>query len=44
MPVVIKRIIEVYIKERHEDERFIDCVQRIGFDPFKKNVYQVQEV
>ena len=25
---------------RYEEEIFIDCVSRIGLDPFKKHVYQ----
>jgi sulfite reductase (NADPH) hemoprotein beta-component len=39
MPEVIVRLIDTYIANRHEDERFIDTVQRIGIDPFKERVY-----
>jgi sulfite reductase (NADPH) hemoprotein beta-component len=39
MPDVIERLIEVYIARRHEDERFIDTVRRLGIDPFKERVY-----
>ena len=42
MPSVVKKIIDVYIKNRHEDEVFIDCVYRIGIEPFKSGVYEVQ--
>ena len=44
MPFVIKKIIEVYLNNRYEEEIFIDCVSRIGLDPFKKHVYQNSEV
>ena len=39
MPEVIKKIIGTYVGNRHPDENFIDCVSRIGIDPFKKEVY-----
>lgn len=39
MPIVIERILEVYVRERTEDERFIDTVRRIGVAPFKEYVY-----
>lgn len=39
MPEVIDRIIQVYIRERHENERFIDTAQRLGIVPFKEHVY-----
>lgn len=39
IPEVIGRLLQVYVRERHEDERFIDTVRRIGHDPFKEFVY-----
>ncbi|NMM38978.1 MAG: nitrite/sulfite reductase [Glaciimonas sp.] len=39
MPEVIDRIIQVYMRERIEHERFIDTVQRLGITPFKDFVY-----
>ncbi|MEK0430104.1 MAG: sulfite reductase hemoprotein beta-component [Pseudomonadota bacterium] len=39
MPEVIGRLLEVYVRERIEEERFIDTVNRIGIDPFKSHVY-----
>jgi len=39
MPDVVSRLIEVYVKHRHEDERFIDTVRRLGLEPFKERVY-----
>jgi sulfite reductase (NADPH) hemoprotein beta-component len=36
----IGRILEVYIENRHEDERFLDTYRRIGIDLFKERVYQ----
>ncbi|MEZ0287710.1 MAG: nitrite/sulfite reductase, partial [Methylophilus sp.] len=35
MPGVVQKLIEVYIRERHEDERFIDTARRLGVAPFK---------
>ncbi len=39
MPDVIAALIKTYIDSRHEDERFIDTVRRIGLEPFKTRVY-----
>lgn len=39
MPEVIERILQVYVRERMEDERFIDTAQRLGVAPFKEFVY-----
>ncbi|MCV2218742.1 nitrite/sulfite reductase [Thauera sp. Sel9] len=39
MPDVITSLINNYIDNRHEDERFIDTVRRIGIDSFKTRVY-----
>jgi len=39
MPDVIEKIINVYVDQRTEDERFIDTYRRIGIDPFKERVY-----
>jgi len=39
MPEVIARLLEVYVRDRHEDERFIDAVDRLGIEPFKAHVY-----
>jgi len=39
MPLVIKKIIGVYIEQRDEGEVFIDCFDRIGIEPFKYGVY-----
>ena len=39
MPDVVERLIEVYIERRHEDERFVDTVRRLGIEPFKERVY-----
>ncbi|MBX9869700.1 MAG: nitrite/sulfite reductase, partial [Burkholderiaceae bacterium] len=39
MPEVIERIIQVYLKNRIDAERFIDTVQRLGITPFKEYVY-----
>jgi sulfite reductase (NADPH) hemoprotein beta-component len=39
MPEVIERIIQVYLRERIINERFIDTAQRLGIAPFKEYVY-----
>jgi sulfite reductase (NADPH) hemoprotein beta-component len=36
---VIEKLLETYVELRHEDERFIDTVQRVGTEPFKARVY-----
>jgi sulfite reductase (NADPH) hemoprotein beta-component len=43
MPGVVQRLIEVYIRERTPEERFIDTVRRIGVVPFKEHVYSKAE-
>ena len=43
LPGVIKKIISTFIKHRHSDEIFIDCVSRIGLQPFKEAVYGKKE-
>jgi len=39
MPEVIERVINVYLRERIEEERFIDTARRLGIAPFKDHVY-----
>jgi sulfite reductase (NADPH) hemoprotein beta-component len=39
MPDVVAKLIDTYIERRHDDERFIDTVRRIGIEPFKERVY-----
>ena len=39
MPEVVGRVLEVYVRDRIEDERFIDTVRRLGIVPFKEHVY-----
>lgn len=43
MPGVVQRLIEVYVRERQDDERFIDTVRRLGVAPFKAHVYAEKE-
>ena len=44
VPDVIERLIEVYLRQRDSDaERFIDAVQRLGIEPFKRNVYALAD-
>jgi sulfite reductase (NADPH) hemoprotein beta-component len=42
IPEVIARLLQVYVRERFEDERFIDTVRRTGYEPFKAYVYATQ--
>jgi sulfite reductase (NADPH) hemoprotein beta-component len=44
MPGVVQRLIDVYINERTEEERFIDTVRRIGVTPFKQHVYAEKNI
>ncbi|MHB1093852.1 nitrite/sulfite reductase [Thiobacillus sp.] len=39
MPDVISSLINNYIDNRHDDERFIDTVRRVGIESFKTRVY-----
>jgi sulfite reductase (NADPH) hemoprotein beta-component len=39
VPGVIQKLIETYIANRTDEERFIDTVRRIGVAPFKTHVY-----
>ncbi|NNG23739.1 nitrite/sulfite reductase [Telluria aromaticivorans] len=39
MPEVVGRLLEVYVRERFEGERFVDTAQRLGVAPFKEHVY-----
>ena len=39
IPSVIERLLQVYVRERFEDERFIDTVRRTGIVPFVEYVY-----
>jgi sulfite reductase (NADPH) hemoprotein beta-component len=39
VPETLARLLEVYVRRRHADERFIDTVRRLGVKPFKERVY-----
>lgn len=39
MPEVIARLLQVYVRDRVANERFIDTAQRLGVAPFKEHVY-----
>jgi sulfite reductase (NADPH) hemoprotein beta-component len=39
MPEVVGRLLEVYVKNRVDGERFVDVAQRLGIAPFKEHVY-----
>ena len=40
IPSVVADLVSVYRERRLADEKFIDTVERIGVDPFKKRVYE----
>jgi sulfite reductase (NADPH) hemoprotein beta-component len=40
VPDVVERLIEYYLEHRDSsEERFIDVVQRLGIEPFKRHIY-----
>ncbi len=39
VPEVVARLLQVYVRERFDGERFIDTLRRIGHEPFKDFVY-----
>ena len=39
MPIVVQRLIDVYVENRTPEERFIDTYERIGMAPYKERVY-----
>ncbi|EPC04429.1 sulfite reductase [Litchfieldella anticariensis FP35 = DSM 16096] len=39
IPDVIDKVLNVYVEQRHDDERFLDTYRRIGLKPFKERVY-----
>ncbi len=39
----IEKILQVYVEQRIEAERFLDTYKRIGIGPFKERVYRQQE-
>ncbi|HEX2531996.1 MAG TPA: nitrite/sulfite reductase [Burkholderiaceae bacterium] len=39
VPIVIERLLQVYLRNRVENERFVDTTQRLGIAPFKEHVY-----
>ncbi len=41
---VIARLLDVYVEQRQEEERFLDTFRRIGIKPFKDRVYPKQPV
>jgi sulfite reductase (NADPH) hemoprotein beta-component len=39
MPEVVDRLLQVYVRDRYEGERFAETAQRLGIAPFKEYVY-----
>ena len=39
IPEVVQKLVDVHLKNRQGEERFIDTFRRIGIEPFKKSVY-----
>jgi sulfite reductase (NADPH) hemoprotein beta-component len=42
IPRVVEQLINVYVENRIDGERFIDTVDRIGVEPYKARVYATQ--
>ena len=36
----VERVVDVYIRERNKDERFLDTYRRIGMEKFKLAAYE----
>jgi sulfite reductase (NADPH) hemoprotein beta-component len=43
VPIAIEAIVDQYLQNRQENERFLDTYRRIGIEPFKKAVYGTPE-
>jgi sulfite reductase (NADPH) hemoprotein beta-component len=43
VPDAIETLVETYLTQRQEGERFLDTVRRIGLQPFKEAVYAVAD-
>jgi sulfite reductase (NADPH) hemoprotein beta-component len=39
----VDTLVEVYLRERNEGERFLDTFRRTGVTPFKEAVYAVAD-
>jgi sulfite reductase (NADPH) hemoprotein beta-component len=39
MPDVVSKVIDAFVENRIDGERFIDTFDRIGIAPFKERVY-----
>ena len=39
VPSVLRKILQTYVEQRTDEERFLDTVRRVGLDPFKEKVY-----
>lgn len=39
VPDVIDKVLQVYVEQRTDEERFLDTYRRIGLKPFKERVY-----
>lgn len=39
VPSVLRKILETYVEQRTDEERFLDTVRRVGLEPFKEKVY-----
>ena len=41
---VIGQLLDVYVEQRQEEERFLDTFRRVGITPFKERVYPKKPV
>lgn len=41
VPSVLRKILQTYVEQRTDEERFLDTVRRVGVSPFKEKVYAI---
>ena len=39
VPDAIESLVDAYLRQRNDGERFLDTLRRVGFEPFKEAVY-----
>ncbi|KAF1053222.1 MAG: Sulfite reductase [ferredoxin] [Stenotrophomonas maltophilia] len=44
VPGVIQTLVQTYVEQRGQGERFVETVRRVGLEPFKASVYGAAEV
>ena len=44
VPEALEAMLQTYVQRRHEDERFIDTLRRVGLDPFRDAAQAVRHI